>query len=265
MQVVIPVKSLSAAKTRLSSILDEGERKLLVRSMLEDMLLSLLESSEVGQIHIVSDDKQLTAVAKTFGVGAIPDTAGNLNGAVEQSLLALSASGAEEVMILHADIPLISGEVIDCAIRKYRVAQIKGKTITLAPARMDGGTNAVILSLPSELPMVFGENSYSHFASLASDLGFNLQVFQDPALSLDIDTPDDLQAFLSEVGRRKQARVATLNYLQSIAVERRLLSLLKGAGIHNINSGVKTERVSGLGNNKPSAACVSAKTLPRIG
>lgn len=224
MQVVIPVKSLSRAKARLSSMLGEEERECLARCMLEDVLTALGESVEVTQVHIVSSDEQLDAIAATFAARVVPDTAGNLNGALEEALAQLMASGTTELLILHADIPLVRAADIDGFIRQYRKGQLgegAAKAISLVPAEADGGTNALILSPPNILALVFGEDSCRRFGESAKNLNVGIQFFHNTEMSLDIDTPDDLKNLMKMQNDRSENKTRTQTYLKSIDIDKR--------------------------------------------
>lgn len=234
MQVVIPVKSLARAKARLSSVLEDKERENLARYMLEDVLRALCESVEVTQISIVGSDKQLNAIAETSAFQVVPDTAGNLNGALGEALTLLMAGGTTELLIMHADIPLVTGAAIDNFIRQHREGlcqKLDEAAVSLVPAEADGGTNALILSPPDVVPLVFGADSCRRFRESATGRGIDVQFFQSTEVSLDIDTPDDLQSLLKILGDQTGHKTRTQVYLESIGIDRRLSGELDLPGV----------------------------------
>ncbi|MEH6638416.1 MAG: 2-phospho-L-lactate guanylyltransferase [Porticoccaceae bacterium] len=222
MQVVIPVKSLTAAKARLSAILNSEERECLARYMLEDILAATGSAKEVTEVFIVSSDSQVDAIARTYGAQLIADTAGNLNGALQEAAAQLMAQGAQELLILHADVPLVTSAGIDRFIQQHRVQQ-HSKTsgnlrISLVAAEADGGTNALILSPPDALVPVFGEDSCRRFLESAKDSGINVQVVQNTEMALDIDRPDDLLSLLAISKSKTKTETKTQHYLEKINV-----------------------------------------------
>jgi 2-phospho-L-lactate guanylyltransferase len=57
--------------------------------------------------------------------------------------------------------------------------------------------NAVACSPPDLLPLRFGDDSYFPHLDRARALGIEPGIVQRPGLALDVDTPDDLRAFLA--------------------------------------------------------------------
>ena len=94
---------------------------------------------------------------------------------------------------LPADIPLLTPEDI------HALLQIHGSApaVTLAPSRDQRGSNAVVCSPPDVLRLRFGDDSYFPHLQRARELGIEPGVVHRPGLALDVDTPDDLLAFLS--------------------------------------------------------------------
>ena len=214
MQVVIPVKSLTAAKARLSAILNSEERECLARYMLEDVLAATGSAEEVTEVFIVSSDSQVDAIAKMYGAQLIADTAGNLNGALQEAAAQLMAQGARELLILHADVPLVTSAGIDGFIQQHRKFNGGDLRISLIAAEADGGTNALILSPPDALVPVFGKDSCRRFLQAAKKYGIDVQVVKNKEMALDIDRPDDLLSLLA-VSENKSK---TSSYLEKINV-----------------------------------------------
>ena len=214
MQVVIPVKSLTVAKARLSAILNSGERECLARYMLEDVLAATGSAEGVTEVFIVSSDSQVDAIAKMYGAQLIADTAGNLNGALQEAAAQLMAQGAQELLILHADVPLVTSAGIDGFIQQHRKFSGGDLRISLIAAEADGGTNALILSPPDALVPVFGKDSCRRFLQAEKKYGIDVQVVENKEIALDIDRPDDLLSLLA-VSENKSK---TSSYLEKINV-----------------------------------------------
>jgi 2-phospho-L-lactate guanylyltransferase (CobY/MobA/RfbA family) len=70
----------------------------------------------------------------------------------------------------------------------------------LVPSHDRLGTNALLLAPPDVIKLRFGYDSFSYHMSQVSALGLPLRFFENEAIGLDIDEPQDLRRFLA-VGR----------------------------------------------------------------
>jgi 2-phospho-L-lactate guanylyltransferase len=70
-------------------------------------------------------------------------------------------------------------------------------SIVLAPARDGRGTNAVACSPADAMPLRFGGDSFIAHRRRARAQGIEPRIVRRPGLALDLDTPDDLAAFLA--------------------------------------------------------------------
>ncbi|TFH40509.1 MAG: hypothetical protein E4H01_16445, partial [Lysobacterales bacterium] len=105
----------------------------------------------------------------------------------------LAAEGAQGMVQLPADIPLITAQDIQSLLQIHA----RAPAVTLAPSRNERGSNAVACSPPDLLPLRFGEDSYFPHLKRARALGIEPAVVHRPGLALDVDTLDDLLAFLA--------------------------------------------------------------------
>src|SRR4051812_11496950 len=64
---LIPVKPFALAKSRLASVLREGERAAFARSMLEHVLGVLAASLDIGGVMVVTSCGEAAAVARAKG------------------------------------------------------------------------------------------------------------------------------------------------------------------------------------------------------
>ena len=72
LHAIVPVKSLALAKSRLSEMLDSGERHALALAMLEDVLRLLQSTPVVTRFGVVSRDPTVLQLAYRMGAGFIP-------------------------------------------------------------------------------------------------------------------------------------------------------------------------------------------------
>lgn len=209
--VLIPVNRLDRAKGRLADLLSPDERVTLAIITLETVLHA------VGPASIV-----LTADPRVGDVAAgkarvLPEVAGRegLNPQLEAAMAALIAEGTarESLLILHADLPLITPEAMENIL-----AMAHPNTVTMVESR-DGGTNAMLMQPPGKFALAYGPASFALHTSAARQAGMRVAVSANRELRLDLDTPEDITELL-RAPRGRQG--AAGRYLQSIGVEARI-------------------------------------------
>ncbi len=98
--------------------------------------------------------------------------------------------GAEAVLILSSDLPLVTAkavrEILDAAARHPSPVAVA------APAIGRGGTNALYLRPPGAIGLHFGDDSLAKFREDAELLGVRFVVHHSDAMALDLDEPSDL-------------------------------------------------------------------------
>jgi len=215
MWAVVPCKRLQLAKRRLAPALTARECRRLVSAMLSDVLAALTGSAGVSGILVVSSDPAVAALARAFGARCLTDQSDEgLLPACAGASAHLSGEGADGVMVVPGDLPLLSPDDI------ARVVDAAGVSpaVVLSPDRNDSGTNLVAMRPAGAMPYLFGENSFSRHVSAARERGIEPAVIRSPTLALDIDTPDDLVAFA-----RVPSRTRTCDYLDQAGLRKRLL------------------------------------------
>ncbi len=193
--VVMPVKDLANAKQRLAGVLSPEERRALFRAMLEDVLSALVATGGLAGILLVTRDPEAQQIATRYGARVLVEAA-NLGHTAASTWGAqtLAREGIVGMLQLPADIPLVTPADIEALLRVHGPAP----AVTLAPSRDERGSNAVACSPPDLLPLRFGDDSFLPHMQRARALGIEPRIVQRPGLALDIDTADDLTAFLAE-------------------------------------------------------------------
>jgi 2-phospho-L-lactate guanylyltransferase len=183
---VIPVKGLHNAKTRLATVLSPEERGALVGEMLSHVLGVLHASGVIDSIAVVSQQRGELDLPPFVSV--IPQTEQGLNNLLEEGRQWAQTEGADALLVLFADLPLLTTQDIAAMVREGDSAG----TIVLAPDRHGSGTNA-LLSHPVGLArLAFGPSSFEAHVALAKCVGAQVRVYRSPGTELDIDTLDDL-------------------------------------------------------------------------
>jgi 2-phospho-L-lactate/phosphoenolpyruvate guanylyltransferase len=196
----MPVKDLPAAKQRLAGVLDAQARQELFRAMLEDVLSALAASTGLAGILLVTRDPEARRLAARYGAGVVVE--GENRGHTAASTLGartLARQGVKGMLQLPADIPLVTPEDIGALLHVHGNAP----AVTLAPSRDERGSNAVACSPPDVLPLRFGDDSFFPHLQRARALGVEPQIVRRQGLALDVDTPDDLAAFLAAPSRTR--------------------------------------------------------------
>lgn len=187
---LIPLKTPGCGKTRLRSKLSSADRKELAEVLLTKVLNALVASRLVDKIAIVTT----SAIHCPTGVVHIVDPETNLNDAITHGSQQLATAGAEEMLVIHADLPLIQSNDIDTFIAAGR-----RQKIALASDHHGTGTNAIYLNPLDEFRFNFGRNSFKQHCLLAKRLGLTPALNQARGLQFDLDTLDDLEYLQNEV------------------------------------------------------------------
>ena len=188
---ILPVKALGFAKRRLRDHLSLQERKRLMVELYVTGLRALQEAVPARQVIVVSHDLRVLALAQERGAQPLAQLGYGLNGAVEEGRAWALAAGAEAILVVLADLPLVAGE----ALRQLLALSRGGREVILAPGQR-GGAHALFCRPASLLKFVFGRDSRRRFMAQAAQVEARLTLFDSPALSLDIDTADDWRCLL---------------------------------------------------------------------
>ena len=185
---IIPVARLDSAKTRLASALSPYDRRELALAMFADVLQAARDSSAFDRVCVLTSDDDVAELARESGCEVIaerPEAAG-LNASLG---MAIEGIRVDEVIILHADLPLARADDIAAV-----VAALPAGTPAAALVRSrDGGTNLLALRPPAALPLRFGRLSADAHADAARAAGVTLVEVPNERLAFDVDSEDDLR------------------------------------------------------------------------
>ncbi len=208
-QAIIPMKNLTQAKSRLAEYLSPADRRTLAiymfRRVLQVVCAALppadaspadVAAATLQQAWVVSDDPLILSMASAAGAQAVPDTTSDLNAALTLALAAAQHEAAQAVLVIPADIPMMTPDDIRMLAAALRPTpgspfDMQPRAV-ITPDREQQGTNAFGFTLPPGLPFQFGTTSYRRHIETASQRGVPIQMYTSPTLALDIDTPADL-------------------------------------------------------------------------
>lgn len=184
--VIVAVKRLTTAKTRLAPMFAAPVRENIVLGMLVDTLTAAARASSVRLITVVTPDDVAAAAAVELGAVVIadPTPAGHpdpLNNAIAAAEQVVSDS-VSNIVVLQGDLPALQTQELDDAITAARL-----HSRSFVADRLGTGTSA-LCAFGTPLDPRFGLNSAErHKNSGAVEL-----TGRWPGLRCDIDTPDDL-------------------------------------------------------------------------
>jgi 2-phospho-L-lactate/phosphoenolpyruvate guanylyltransferase len=180
--VIVPLKAARTCKTRLRGVLDDSERRALVRQMARHVVETARTCAGVDRVAIVGPERHgLDAT-----VPLIEDRGAGLNAALADALALAASHGPTRVIILPGDLPLLTVEDVAA------LAFIDG--LGIAPDRAGTGTNGLSLPTRTGFRPAFGPASFVAHCAEAARLGLAAHVVRSPTLALDIDVLASLQA-----------------------------------------------------------------------
>jgi 2-phospho-L-lactate/phosphoenolpyruvate guanylyltransferase len=203
--VVIPVKVLAQAKSRLTG-LPASDRAKLVLAMAADTMTAAAAAPGVTAVLVVTDDPAIRAEAASVQALVLPDAAAaGLNEALSfGAAQALARWPGRGVAALAADLPALQPAELAAALTAAAAA---GRSFV--PDAAGSGTTLYAAPPGTSFEPLFGRNSRArHRAAGLAEL--DLPGLR--GLRQDVDTPAELRAAAEiGVGARTAAVLATLN------------------------------------------------------
>lgn len=202
---IVPLKDRRHRKTRLSGQFNSCQRALLSDDLAMHVTETLARQANIDQVLMLSP------CPVVFGTGWIADEGRGLNA---ELMAARNSLAGRNILVLHADLPLLCGSDIAALIAAAQ------NGVAIAPDRHGSGTNALAISADAPLNFSFGCNSLIlHMASAGS----KVQLVQRAGLALDIDHGGDVSLAVQggyslpwmrageDVGAGKEAGVKNIN------------------------------------------------------
>lgn len=186
--LIIAVKRLAAAKTRLAPVFPAPTRESVVLAMLVDTLTAATRVSAVHSITVITPDDAAAAAATELGARVLadptpPDDPDPLNSAIAAAARSV-ADSVSNTVVLQGDLPAVQTRELAEAISAARQHQR-----SFVADRLGTGT-AVLCAFGAALEPHFGPDSAArHRRSGAIEL-----TGAWPGLRCDVDTPADLAA-----------------------------------------------------------------------
>ncbi|KUN01595.1 2-phospho-L-lactate guanylyltransferase [Streptomyces yokosukanensis] len=189
--LVIPLKPLTRAKSRLSDTAAEGVRPGLALAFAQDTVAAAVACAAVADVAVVTDDERAARELAALGARIVPDTpAGGLNAAL--------AHGAGVVREMRPRTPIAALNADLPALRPMELAVVLAAAGEFPRAFLADaagpGTTLLAAGPNGELRPEFGPDSRSrHRISGAREL----ELPGVDSVRQDVDTGDDLRAALA--------------------------------------------------------------------
>jgi 2-phospho-L-lactate guanylyltransferase len=193
--LIIAVKRLSAAKTRLAALFEADIRERVVLAMLLDTIIAARAVTAIASITIVTPDPTAAAAARELGAAVLIDpTPADHPDPLNNAVLAASDSLSHtttNIVVLQGDLPALkSGELSEA------LAAARRNPRSFVADRQGTGTAALFALGVAPAPQFGADSAARHRDSGAAEL-----TGAWPGLRCDIDTPEDLaEARLLGVG-----------------------------------------------------------------
>ena len=195
LNVIVPVKSFSEAKSRLAEILTLSQRIELSRSLLQNTIKVLQEVTIPIRNLVVSRDPEAITMADKAGFFSINENRhSNLNSAIRLAASVPELDYSTGVLILPADLPLITHTDIEGIINESSESPV----VVIVPDRWKKGTNCLLVNPADLIPFSFGDRSFIQHKHLARAAGVKIKVIQNAHMAIDLDTPEDLKFILDQ-------------------------------------------------------------------
>ena len=205
--VLLPVKEFDRAKRRLAGFLSPPERALLARAMFDDAWEVLREAvgrqqallrqgfrgQALERLLVVSAEPYVIARCRAEGVACLEEKASSTHSdSVRRATHWAMGLGVTSLLSVPIDTPAMTAEelltLLELA-RRY--------SVVIVPSADGSGTNALLRTPPDAIAPRFGPGSCRLHIEEAERNGLDWLVHRSPGLLADIDTLEDVEAFLS--------------------------------------------------------------------
>lgn len=190
--IVVPVKALGRAKSRLAAVVSASLRRALVLAMATDVLSACTAASGVSRVLVVTSDPEVAALANRMGLETVSDPSVPTDPDVDPLNSALTAGldGVHgPVGVVAADLPELRPDALERVL-----SHASRHDHSTVPDHRGAGTTMAFWTGPSDsrIPR-FGSGSAARYQTEGGAVPLTAA---DPsgAVGRDVDTPEDLAA-----------------------------------------------------------------------
>jgi 2-phospho-L-lactate guanylyltransferase len=200
---LVPVKRLGAGKSRLESALGRRATERLTLAMLADVLAALRAVPRLRPVAVVTPDETVAEAACNAGARSLVGPDPGLNASLERAAAELISRDHPGLLVVLGDVPGVRPAELDSLLDATE--ELGRPCVALAPSS-DGGTSALVRVPHDTIPPRFGAGSAARHREEAKRAGVPYREVQLASLALDLDSQDDLRAFLAGPGNGARTR-----------------------------------------------------------
>ncbi len=189
----VPLKHPAFARQRLLEALTAKQRHSMFFTLARRVITALRGVPLVHDILIVTSSAEVEMFAGHIGVRVMHQSRDEgINIACEAAIAASAATGVTNALIVPGDLALVTSESLTALLQSARLTE---RGVTLVPDRRHVSTNALVCTPADAIRLRFGPNSFAEHLRTAQAHGLEVRVFESGELALDIDDPEDLDAW----------------------------------------------------------------------
>ena len=186
---IIPMKPLSQGKSRLAQTLTAEQRADLALGMLRRVVLAI-KSASIDTVWVVGGDDRVRELTQSLHVECLEELGVDLNDTLKKAF-ELAFQDGKSALYVAGDLPFLKPADIHSVLQASR----SQGNVTLAPARRDGGTNAILVPVCVPMRPELGHGSFMKHLIQAAKLETSVAINSSQGLGFDLDVVDDLETF----------------------------------------------------------------------
>lgn len=213
---ILAIKPFNDAKERLATGLDPVQRRTIAEAMARDVVAAIEQSRELDGWVVVTAEPKVASFAG--GATAIlEDPVTGHSDAAKLGATWAAEHGADRVVMLPGDCPLLDPDELDNLIRRTREDRIE---FAVVPDRMGTGTNSLVISPPQAVDPSFGPDSRQRHIALGLARGVRVAELEVSTLALDLDTAEDLMELAERLSQADHQAVNTEQAVAALMTDR---------------------------------------------
>jgi 2-phospho-L-lactate guanylyltransferase len=153
-------------------------------------VIMAVQAASIDVFWVVGGDQRVRSLTRNHDGMWMEEIGRNLNDTMAKAFDRVSERGCAALYIA-GDLPFLKASDVHSILQASR----RQNNISLAPARRDGGTNAILV--PAGIPFrpKLGSRSFLNHLSQAAEIGVSVAICYSPGLGFDLDTADDLETY----------------------------------------------------------------------
>lgn len=189
---LVPVKAPHLGKSRLAAVLSDAERRALNGRLAVQAIDCCADYCGAARTLVITSSFEVARLAAQKGVPALGEgDPPELNAGLSRAAARAIEAGAEGILVVPTDLPLLTAERLAGA----AAALPEAPGCVLVPDLRGQGTNLLALAPARTDLFRFGPDSLRLHASTARAAGYRVHMHECEALGLDLDLPEDLEAW----------------------------------------------------------------------